>query len=360
MVPNRHESVCGDLSLPFITVIVNTHLQIVNPRDRMPDYHVFVTRGIPEIGLNILRKECKEVTVRDKMDVPEKSEIISGVQNKEALLCLLTDQIDQEVMDASENLEIISNYAVGYDNIEVPAATERGIRVTNTPGVLTDTTADMAWALIMSCARRVVEADEFVRAGRFKRWESKMLLGYDVHGKTLGIIGLGRIGSAVARRAKGFDMKVVYSDVERASEVKERDIGANYVDLDTLIEISDFISLHTPLTHSTRHLIGREELDSMKPSTILVNTSRGPVVDENALAEALEKGGIAAAGLDVFENEPEVSQRLIELSNAILTPHIASGSIETRNRMSEMAAQNIIAAMKGERPPNLVNPEVLG
>lgn len=325
----------------------------------MDKFRVYVTRKIPEAGLRLLDDECEEVFVRESEEVVTREELIEGIPGYDGLLCLLTDEIDNEVLEAGTDLRVVANYAVGYDNIDLDAASRLGVMVTNTPGVLTDTTADMAWTLLMSCARRVVEADRFVRSGDFKRWEPKLLLGYDVNGKTLGIIGFGRIGRTLARRAKGFNMRVVYYDVERASEEVEQELGAQYVEFDSLIGSSDFISLHTPLTDQTHHLISRPQLEAMKPSAILINTSRGPVIDEEALADALEVGGITAAGLDVFEEEPKVNPRLLELSNVVLTPHIGSASIETRGRMAEMAAKNIIAAKRGERPPNLVNPDVL-
>mgnify|MGYP001087850333 CR=1 FL=1 len=324
----------------------------------MMRYRVYVTRSIPQPGLDLLQRECSQVEVRDSEEIPTKKELIRGAKGKEALLCLLTDPIDSEVITAARHLRIIANYAVGYDNIDVATATARGIMVTNTPGVLTETTADMAWALLMSAARRIVEADRCVREGRFRGWAPKLLLGSDVQGKTLGIVGLGRIGRAVAARAKGFQMKVVYYDIRRAEPDVESAIGAIYMDLPTLLRTSDFISLHTQLTPQTTHLIGPEELKMMKPSAHLINTSRGPVVDEKALAKALREGTIAGAGLDVFENEPHVSPELLALPNVVLAPHIASASVETRTKMAIMAAQNIIAAARGENPPNLVNPEV--
>ena len=325
----------------------------------MDKFKVYVTREIPENGIDLLKRECSEVSVRPSEEVPSKVELMEAVKGTQALLCLLTDPIDSEVIKAGNQLKIIANYAVGYDNIDVAAATKKGIMVTNTPGVLTETTADMAWALLMSCARRVVEADKFVRDGRFKRWEPKLLLGYDIHGKTLGVIGFGRIGRAVAKRAKGFGMKVLYHDVQRADPETERTIGVEYVDLESLLELSDYITLHTPITPETHHLIGRRELKAMKQTALLINTSRGPVVDEGALIQALNKGLIAGAALDVYENEPHVPSELRELPNVVLTPHIASGSIETRSKMAKMAAENIIAAMHGQQPQNLVNTDVL-
>jgi len=326
----------------------------------MGSIKVYVTRRIPEIGIGMLEKEGFEVSVRRSVEIPTKKELLVAAADSNALLCLLTDQVDSKIIEAARNLTVISNYAVGYDNIDVAAATKRGIMVTNTPGVLTETTADMAWALLMALARRVVEGDAYTRKGLFKRWEPRLLLGCDVHGKTLGIIGLGRIGRAVASRAKGFKMKVVYTSRHRAPPEVEEELQAEYVDLPALLEVSDFISIHTPLTPETHHMIGAREIEMMKPSCYLVNTSRGPVVDEQALAKALVEGRIAGAALDVFEHEPKVTPELMKLANVVLTPHLGSASVETRGKMSEMAARNIIDALQGRRPPNLVNPEVLG
>ena len=319
---------------------------------------VYVTRLLPGGALDRLREEC-EVDLNTEDRAPSKEEMIEHVRGKDGLLCLLTDKVDSEVMDAAgPNLKVISNYAVGFDNIDVEAATERGIVVTNTPGVLTETTADLAWALLMAVARRIVEADKFTRAGKFKGWSPTLLLGTDVYGKTLGIIGFGRIGRAVARRAKGFDMRVLYYDVERAPEEVERELNAQYVDLETLLKESDYISIHTPLTPETRHMIGERELRMMKPTAYLINTARGPIVDEAALVRALKEGWIKGAALDVFENEPELTPGLAELDNVVLAPHIGSASTETRSKMADMAVDNLLSVLRGERPENIVNPEV--
>jgi glyoxylate reductase len=317
---------------------------------------VFVTRKLPEVALDELRKKC-EVEINPEDRVLTKGEIIKGVKGKDALLCLLTDRIDAEVMDAA-NLKVISNYAVGVDNIDVKAATERGIPVTNTPGVLTETTADLAWALLMAIARRIVEADKFLRTGQWKGWGPMQFLGNDIYGKTLGIIGLGRIGSAVARRARGFDMKVLYYSRTRKRDL-EKELGVEYRPFEEVIKNSDFITLHVPLLPETRHMIGRKEFEMMKPTACLINTSRGPVVDEKALADALEKKQIAGAALDVYEQEPKVNERLIRLDNAVLLPHIGSASVETRTKMARMAVENLLAVLEGRVPPNLVNKEVL-
>ena len=319
---------------------------------------VFVTRKLPEKALEMIRAECDmEINPHDR--VLTKEELISGISDKDGMLCLLTDEIDEEVIDSGRNLRIIANYAVGYNNIDVSAATKRKIPVTNTPGVLTDTTADMAWALIFAIARRVVEADKFTREGMYKGWGPMMFLGGDIYGKTLGIIGLGRIGKSVVKRAKGFDMRVLYFDAFRADEKVEKELGIEYVSLEELLKESDFVSIHVPLLPSTHHLIGEKELLMMKKTAYLINNSRGPVINEEALVKALRDKEIAGAALDVFENEPELSPGLADLENVVLTPHISSASIETRTKMAVIAAENLLAGLKGIRPPNIVNPEVL-
>ena len=313
---------------------------------------VFVTRQIPQVGLDML-EEHFEVTVNPYDRVLTEEELIEGVTDAHGLLCLLTDAITSKVMDASPYLKVISNYAVGYNNIDVVAATQRGIPVTNTPGVLTDATADLAWALIMSVGRRIVEGDTYTRKGRFVGWGPMLLLGGAVAGKTLGIVGMGRIGQAVARRATGFDMPILYHDVERVHSVEEL-YNARYVSLDELLETSDFVTLHAPLTDGTKHMVGKRELGMMKKTAYLINTARGPLVDEQALVEALREGVIAGAGLDVYEDEPKLATGLAELPNTVLLPHLGSATLETRSKMAEMAASNVIAALRGETPPNLV------
>lgn len=288
-----------------------------------------------------------------------KQELMQHLADKEGVICLLTDSIDGGVINASRMLKVIANVAVGYDNIDVNAATRRGILVTNTPGILTETTADLAWALLMATARRLVEADKYLRAGKWREWGINLMLGGDIYGKNLGIVGLGRIGKAVARRARGFDMRILYYDPVRADATIEKERGITYAELETLLRQSDFVTLHLPLTQSTHHLIGERELSMMKPTAYLINTSRGPIVDEAALALALQRGTIAGAGLDVFEREPQVEESLLQLDNAVLLPHIASASVATRTRMATMAAENLIAALKGEMPPNPVNPDAL-
>ena len=319
---------------------------------------VYVTRLIPEKGIRLLRDQV-EVDLNEGELPPSKEVLIQHTRNKDGLLSLLTDTIDSEVMDSCPHLKVVSNYAVGYDNIDVAAATKRGIVVTNTPEVLTETVADFAWALLMACARRVVEADGSARSGEWKTWGPMMLLGVDVAGKTLGIVGAGRIGSSVARRAAGFNMKILYADSVRKEEL-EKQTGAKLVDLDTLLRESDFISLHVSLTKETTHMIARPELDKMKSTAILINTSRGPVVDQKDLYEVLASGKILGAGLDVFTTEPiPTSDPLLKLKNVVVTPHIASASVETRTKMAEVAAQNLLDALSGRTPRFTVNPEVL-
>jgi glyoxylate reductase len=319
---------------------------------------VFVTRALPGPALDILKEKC-EVEINQEDRVLTRQELMEGVKGKDGILCLLTDKIDAEVMDAAgPNLKVISNYAVGYDNIDVAEATKRGVAVTNTPGVLTETTADLTWAIMMAVARRIVEADNFLRSGQWKGWAPCLMLGHDVYGKTLGIVGLGRIGKAVAKRAKGFDMKVLYYDVKR-DEQAEKELGVIYTPLEELLRQSDFVSIHAPLTEQTRHLIGERELRLMKPTAFLINVARGPLVDEQALIKALKEKWIAGAALDVFEKEPYVPEELIQMKNVVLVPHIGSASTETRSKMAMMAVENLLAVLEGRVPPNLVNPEVI-
>jgi glyoxylate reductase len=318
---------------------------------------VFVTRAIPEKGFEIIRDFCDVDLWPDELP-PTREELLQHVRGVEGLLCLLTDRVDSEVMDeAGAQLKVISNHAVGFDNIDVQAATARKIPVGNTPDVLTDATADFAFALMMAVARRIPEAERYVHEGKWKTWGPMILLGVDLKGATLGLIGFGRIGQAMARRAAGFDMRVIYYD---PSETKsEADVKARRVDFETLLKESDFISLHTPLTPDTHHLINSEALSKMKPNAVLVNTSRGPVVDMEALYEALKEKHIFGAGLDVTEPEPlPLDSPLLTLDNIVFVPHIASASKTTRDKMSSMAAQNLIAGLKGERLPNCVNPQV--
>lgn len=319
---------------------------------------VYVTRRLPDKALHMISAECDlEVNPQDR--ALTRAELEAAVQGIDGLLCLLTDRIDGPLLDLNPNLKVVANYAAGFDNIDVAACTDRGIPVSNTPGVLTDTTADLAWTLLMAVARRVVEGDKFIRAGKFKGWGPMMLLGGDVYRKTIGIIGMGNIGKAVARRASGFDMQVIYYTAHPLSKEEEQKLGIHYKKFDDLIRDADFISLHVPLNLATKHLIGERELEMMKETAYLINTARGPVIDEKALVKALQDKVIAGAGLDVFENEPALASGLDQLDNVVIVPHIASASVETRTKMAVMAAENLLARFRGEMMPNLVNPEAL-
>jgi len=307
---------------------------------------VYVTRKVPEAAIDRLRQECEVEVWEGELPVPREV-LLEKVRDIDGLFCLLTERIDQELLDAAPRLRVVSNMAVGYDNIDVAACTARGIPVGNTPGVLTETTADLAFALLLAAARRLVEGVDYVRAGRWKTWGPMLLMGQDVHGATLGIIGMGRIGQAVARRARGFDMRVLYHNRHPVPDAAAK-LGATYVDLDTLLRESDFVSLHVPLTEETYHLIGREELRKMKPTAVLVNTARGGVVDPEALREALREGWIAYAALDVTEPEPiPPDDPLLRLPNCIVVPHIGSASVATRTKMALMAAENLLAGLRG-------------
>lgn len=286
-----------------------------------------------------------------------KDEIIEGVKGKDGLLCLLTDTIDKEVIAAEPELKMIANYAVGYNNIDVQTATNRGIPVSNTPGVLTNTTAEMAWALLFAVTRRIVESDVFTRGGKFKGWDPMLLHGLDVQGKTLGVIGAGRIGTAFALKSKGFNMRVLYVDPNE-NTVLNKEIGAEKTSLQKVLKESDFISVHVPLTKDTVHLIGTSEVNLLKKTAVIVNTSRGQVINENALIQALQKKQIFGAGLDVYEHEPSIPTELLQLDNVVLCPHSASATVDTRTNMAVMAAKNMISGLKGRIPPDCVNPEV--
>ena len=318
---------------------------------------VYVTRPVFDEAIDRLRREF-EVELNTEDRILPKQELIAHLGDKDGALTLLTDAIDLELLQSTPRLKVVANFAVGFNNVAVDSATQLGVVVTNTPGVLTETTADFAWTLLMAAARRVVEADKFARAGKFKAWGPRMFLGYDIYGKTLGLVGLGRIGQAVARRAAGFNMRVVFHDPESIPDRIIKELGVTRLPFDELLRVSDFISLHVPLFPETHHLLNDHTFALMKPTCIVINTSRGPVVDEKALVSAVRDGKIAGAGLDVFEREPEIEPELFAMENVILAPHIASASHETRLRMCMMAADNLIAALKGERPPNLVNPEV--
>jgi glyoxylate reductase len=318
---------------------------------------VFVSRIIPDEGLDLIRAEC-DMDLWEGELPPPYDVLRAHVRGKEGLVSLLTDKIDAALMEANSQLKVVSNMAVGFDNIDIPAATAHGIPVGNTPGVLTDTTADFAFALMMAAARRVVQGADYVRAGKWKTWGPKLLLGQDVHHATLGIVGFGRIGQGMARRASGFDMRVLYYDVYRREDL-EQSLGVTYADMDTLLAQSDFVTVHTDLNPQTHHLFNAAAFAKMKPNAILINSARGPIVDAEALYDALKSKKIRGAALDVTEPEPiPMDSPLLTLPNCLITPHEASASIATRGMMAEMAARNLLAGLKGERLPNCVNPEV--
>jgi glyoxylate reductase len=315
---------------------------------------VFVTRRIPQAGIDLLKDKCAIVTVNPDDRVLSRAELLEGVRGRDGVLCLLTDKIDGEVMDAAKpTCRVFANYAVGYDNIDLAAARARSIRVTNTPGVLTDATADMTWSLLFAAARRIAESDKYIRTGQWAGWGPMQFLGQDITGRTLGIVGAGRIGTNFALKSLGFKMKVLYTDMVANSELETR-LGARKVGLEELLANSDFISLHVALTPETRHLIGKRQFELMKPTAVLINTARGPIIDEQALVEALKTRKIAAAGLDVYENEPKLTPGLTDLDNIVICPHTASATVETRTRMAVMAAENLLAVLAGKEPPNAV------
>ena len=320
---------------------------------------VLVARVIPDEGLQPILAAC-EARIWEGELPPPREELLRLIEGCDGVLTLLTDRVDDEFLDrAGPQLKVVSNFAVGFDNVDVAACTRRGVAVGNTPGVLTETTADLAFALLMAAARRIPEGDRYVRAERWRTWGPMLLLGPDVHGATIGIVGFGRIGQAVARRALGFGMKVVYHSLTRRSADVENSLGAEFLPLDDLLARSDFVSLHVNLTDETRHLMNAERLARMKPSAVLVNTSRGPVVDPKALYEALRDGVLFAAALDVTDPEPiPFDDPLLSLDNCLVVPHIASASRATRGRMAAMAAANLLAGVRGERLPTPVNPEV--
>ena len=317
---------------------------------------VVVTHPILEPGPTLLKEACELRFLPNQYRHPVEV-LRKAAEGAGGMVTQLMDPIGDEIL-STPGLKIVANVAVGYDNIDVTAATKHGVMVTNTPGVLDDTTADFAFALLMAAGRRLLEGDRFVRSGAFKGWAIDMLLGHDIWEGTLGIVGFGRIGRGVARRARAFGMRVLYHDEFPASPEVEKDLGVTRADLFQLLSESDFVSVHVPLTPTTRHLFSTAQFATMKPSAVLVNTSRGPVVDEAALAVALKTHQIFGAGLDVYENEPDVHPELLKLDNVVLAPHIASASVRTRSRMSEMAARNVITGVRGGRPPNIVNPEV--
>ncbi len=318
---------------------------------------IYITRPLPAAAMRILEGHV-EYHMWDRESEPVKREtLLREVVDVDGIICLITEKMDAEVIERAHRCRVIAQVAVGYDNIDVAAATKRGMFVTNTPGVLTETTADMAWAILMATARRVVEGDKFTRSGRWKTWELMGFTGQDVHGATLGIVGLGRIGAALARRAKGFAMSLLYHNRKRA-EALEAELGARHVSLDDLLRQSDYVMISCALTQETRHLIGERELALMKPTAILVNIARGPIVDQRALYRALVDRKIWAAGLDVFEVEPiPMDDPLLKLDNVVIPPHLGSGSIATRTKMATMAAENCLAGVTGKLPPNVVNPD---
>ena len=319
---------------------------------------VLVTRALPQQGMTLLEQNF-DLEVNPAGEAMPHASIIKGITDKQGLVCLLSDNIDAQIINGAPSLRIIANYAVGFNNIDVAAATRRGIPVTNTPEVLTETTADLVMGLLLSVARRIVEADNYLRSGRFKGWAPELLLGSDVHNKILGIIGMGRIGQAVARRARGFDMKVIYYDTRRLPVHVEAKYGVAFVGLEALLAGSDFVSVHAPLNKETHHLISTNELATMKNTAFLINAARGPIIDEQALVRALEAGEIAGCALDVYENEPAVASALLRMPNAVLVPHIGSASTEARTRMALMVVDNLVAVLQNNvRPPNVVNPEI--
>jgi len=319
---------------------------------------VLITRVLPEPALDVVRQAC-EVQL-DPLDQPlTPAALRQAVIGKQGVLCLVTDRLDAQVLDAATELKVVSNVAVGYDNIDVAAATQRGILITNTPGVVTESTADLTWSLLCSVARRIAEGDRYIRAGKWRDWTLLLMAGSDIHGRTLGICGMGRIGQAVARRAQGFQMRLLYYNRQRLDSAIESELNATWVEKHTLLQQADFVSLHVPLSPATTHFIGAAELRMMRPTAYLINAARGPVVDEVALIQALQHGWIAGAALDVFEHEPQVPQALRELENVVLVPHIGSASVATRTRMAVMAAENLVAILRGEYTPYVVNPAVL-
>ncbi|MFW5993988.1 MAG: 2-hydroxyacid dehydrogenase [Halanaerobiaceae bacterium] len=314
---------------------------------------VYVSRIIPETGMNILKENC-EVTVNQKDEQLSKRELIENLKDKDGALVMLSDEIDRELIEVCPDLKAVSNLAVGYNNIDVEAAREAGIIATNVPEVLTEATAELTWALLMAVARRVVEADKFLRAGKFDGWGPQLLMGNDIYGKKLGIIGFGDIGQAVARKAAGFDMEIAYNKRTRLSMTTEKRLGVEYKNIPQLLAESDYITINAPLNSESYHLIGTEELQIMKETAYIINTGRGPIIDEKALVEALKEGVIAGAALDVFENEPDVEPGLLELDNVVLTPHIGSASKEARYELAEKAASDLVAALTGGEVKNPV------
>jgi glyoxylate reductase len=346
---NEDNSICGLLSGQIYS---NVYIGGIFMKDK----RVYITRMIPEKAVKYL-SDCCRVEINPFKRALTRAELLDNIKGYDAVMTTLVDVADKEFFETvGGQCRIVANYAVGYNNIDVPAATKKGIFVSNTPDVLTNATADMAWALLLAVARRIIEGDRLVRPGRFPEWDPFFMLGTEVSGKTAGLVGGGRIGEAFARRARGFDMKIIYTD-ESPKPAFEKSVGAAYVDFETLLREADFISVHVPLTPATRHMFGAQQFGMMKKSAILINTSRGPVVNEKELAEALRAGTIYGAGLDVYEREPEVEKGLLDLPNVVLSPHLGSATLETRENMGLMAARNIVAALRGEVPPQCLNPE---
>jgi glyoxylate reductase len=323
----------------------------------MPRPKVFSTRPLFDAARQILQEKC-DVEYWAKPERISREELFKRIAEKQGLVCLLTERIDDQLLRGAPKLRIAANVAVGYDNIDIPACTKRGVAATNTPGVLDETTADFAWTLMMAVARRLGEGEALARSGNWKGWDLDQLVGTDVYGKTLGLVGFGRIGRAMARRASGFKMKVLYTDVQRADEAVEKELNAEYRDFNSLLADSDFVSVHVPLSSGTQGLFDAAKFFRMKPTAFLINTARGSVVDEAALVHALESKKIAGAALDVYENEPFLHSGL-KRPNVVLAPHIASASLETRTKMACIAATNVRDFFDGKRPPNILNPEVI-
>ncbi|MEO0123466.1 MAG: D-glycerate dehydrogenase [candidate division WOR-3 bacterium] len=320
---------------------------------------IYITRNLPKPAIDLLKKYFL-IEIYKKEQPIKKFELKKALRDKTGLISLLTDNIDKEVIGNAPLLKIIANYAAGYNNIDITEATKKGIMVTNTPDVLTETTADLTWGMILAVARRIPEAEKFLRKGRFKGWEPLLFLGHDVHHKTIGIIGMGRIGRAVARRAAGFGMKIIYYDKFRLPTKQEKNLSLNYKPFEYILKNADFITIHTPLTKETYHMISYRAFNLMKKTAFLINTARGPIIDEKELIKALKYKKIAGCALDVFENEPRVSKELLKMDNVLLLPHIGSATLETRTNMALICAKNLIAALiENKTPPNLVNPEVL-
>lgn len=321
----------------------------------MSQHKILITRRVPPPAIEMLRQAGHTVDLMDQDDPPSRAQLLARVGGVAGLVTMLSERVDEALLDAAgPSLRVVANFAVGFDNIDIPACAEAGVRVTNTPGVLTDATADLAWTLILAVSRRVVEGDRLVRGGRWTGWAPMQFLGLQLSGATLGLVGAGRIGTAVGLRSMGFNMRVLYTEQRPNRELEER-VGARRVDLDELLAESDVVSLHVPLTPQTRHLIGSEQLARMKPTALLINTARGPVVDEAALVEALAAGRIAGAGFDVYEHEPRLTAGLVELSNVVILPHLGSATTATRQKMSQMVAENVIAVLSGREPPNPVH-----